>query len=217
MKEFNTVLIVDDLTLFAEGLKCLLHQRLNTCKIITAKSTQGAIEKFNCNKIDLVILDLTFPDSNGKILAEQLLKINGDVAILVVSMLSSINIVRELLDIGVNGYLLKDSALNELQLAISTIAKGEIYVSAALIEPLNCKNFECAKILTLREKEILIAIAKGGSSKEIAANLYISKRTVDVHRRNILNKLELRSAADLTRYAIQKGYLIISTDKDFLK
>jgi DNA-binding NarL/FixJ family response regulator len=165
---------------------------------------------------DMVILDISMPNLRGIEAIHEIRAIQPNVKILILTMHDNKEYLHKAITAGTDGYLLKDDANKDLFSAIERIRDGKNYISPRLSEELTT---DWAKIrqgdiapsetepLTLREREVLKLIAEGKSSKEIADLLFISPRTAERHRANIMEKLNLKKTADLVKYAIQKGYL----------
>ncbi len=163
---------------------------------------------------DLVIMDITMPGMNGIEASRKILQHQPECRIIALSMHSDQHFVTELLKTGVKGYVLKDSAFEELHLAIRNVLKNHTYLSPAITEivvrEFVGQNNEPAKksvfmVLTAREREILQLVTEGNNTKEIAARLSISAKTVETHRKQIMDKLQLHTVAELTKYAIREG------------
>ena len=206
--EMNIVL-VDDHKLLRDGLRNIIEQKSNMHIIGEASNGREAIKV--CSKLepDVLIIDVAMPGLNGVEAAEQIHKINPNIKIIGLSMHSSKEFIQGMFKAGAFGYLLKDGDSDELITAITTVVENKKYLSKDINqEYLNLlrkgETIEKAK-LSPREKEVLQLIAEGKSSKEIGVILFLSSKTIDVHRNNIMNKLDLHTIPDLTKYAIQKG------------
>jgi DNA-binding NarL/FixJ family response regulator len=162
---------------------------------------------------DVVIMDITMPDLNGVEATKQILSKSPDIKIIGLSMHSDTVFVTEMLKSGAAGYLIKDCAFEELVRAIRTVIDNKVYLSPSIsgvvvedyIQRLSQTNFTGSDILSDREREVLQLMAEGNSTKRIAAKLHISVKTVETHRRQIMNKLDIHTVAELTKYAIRKG------------
>jgi DNA-binding NarL/FixJ family response regulator len=165
---------------------------------------------------DMVILDISMPHLRGMEAISEIKQNHPDVKILVLTMHQEVDYLFQAISAGADGYLLKDDAERDLFFAIDTVLQGRVYVSRLLAEE---SRQDWAQIrrgerkphsvepLTTREREVLKLTAEGKSSKEIGDLLFISYRTVERHRSNIMSKLNLTKSADLVKYAIQKGYI----------
>ncbi|OGW44582.1 MAG: DNA-binding response regulator [Nitrospirae bacterium RBG_13_41_22] len=165
----------------------------------------------------LIILDISMPNLRGIEAVHEIKSVSPDTKILILTMHNDSEYLRQSIAAGADGYLLKEDADTELFSAIKNIRQGKIYIAPKLSEALTDDwvrirrgqynpAFESGQ-LTIREKEVLKMIAEGKSNKDIAKALFISIRTVDHHRANIMAKLKFKKTADLVRYAIDKGYL----------
>jgi DNA-binding NarL/FixJ family response regulator len=162
---------------------------------------------------DLAVLDISMPRMNGIEACREIRRLFPDVKILVLTMHKDREYLYQAIAAGAQGYLLKEDSDEELFAAIGTIRKGAIYVTKALAGAVSTdisalflkRERNLSMSLTAREREVLKLISEGKSNSEAAEVLRISVRTVETHRANIMNKLDLRNTAELVRYAIQKG------------
>ncbi|MCL7754432.1 response regulator transcription factor [Polaribacter sp. Z022] len=203
------IVLVDDHKLLRDGLKNIIEQKAHMHIIGEASNGREAIKV--CTKLnpDVMIIDVAMPGLNGIEAAEQIHKINPKIKIIGLSMHSSKQFIQGMFKAGAYGYLLKDGDSDELITAITTVVENKKYLSKDLNQEfLNLlkkgETIETAK-LSPREKEVLQLIAEGNSSKEIGNILFLSSKTVDVHRNNIMNKINLHTIPELTKYAIKKG------------
>ena len=179
-----------------------------------AKNGREAIELAIEHVPDVVVMDIGMPDLNGMEATRHIVEQVSDVKILALSMHSDRQFAAGILAAGASGYLLKDSAFDELAEAIRAVIRGQCYLSPGItgvvlndyVERL-CQLRQLASLATLtkREREILQLLAEGWTTKRIAEDLHVSIKTVETHRQHIMDKLELRSLADLTKYAIRQG------------
>jgi two-component system, NarL family, nitrate/nitrite response regulator NarL len=196
------ILLVDDHTMLLEGINNLL-EKTGSIKIVgKAATAEEAIELLKNTTVDLVITDLHMPGMDGVALFEHVKKNYPRLKTIVLSMHDEVHIVKELLRSGVNGYVLKKDTHKELLNAIDEVKNDRVYVSSevnkVLVEDL--KNEE-KPLLTPREIEIVRLIVKEFSNKQIAEALFISERTVETHRKNILRKTRAGSVVGLIKYA----------------
>jgi DNA-binding NarL/FixJ family response regulator len=208
------ILLADDHALVREGLKSLLRDSGEDWQVAgEASSGREALEMTRELKPDLVIMDVAMPDLNG-IDATRLIKDERpETRVLGLSMHSDRTFVSEMLKAGASGYLLKDCVFAELSSAIQLIMKGELYICAGAINTivrdyvrlLDKGSDSAFTILTPREREVVQLLAEGYSTKEAARRLMLSVKTVETHRQRVMKKLEVRSIADLTKYAIREG------------
>ncbi|QSW90293.1 response regulator transcription factor [Flavobacterium endoglycinae] len=205
------LLIADDHTMFLQGIISLLEQEPNITVVDKAVNGIEALEIIKKGVVDFIILDISMPEMDGIELSKILKKQHPDVKILIVSTHSNVMIVSRLIRIGVNGYLLKNAAKEELLKAINTIAQGENYFAEELEEKYLTNSSRIEKQvsnlteLSSREKEILVLIAQEYNTAEIAEKTFISLNTVNTHRRNLLSKLNAKNTAGLVKYAVENG------------
>jgi DNA-binding NarL/FixJ family response regulator len=221
----KSILIVDDHPLVREGLKVIIARN---SKFEVAGEAGTAREGFRMTeqlKPDLVLLDLSLPDESGIELTRRIRNALPEVRVLIVSMHSKIDYVTEAFKAGATGYLVKESAAETLLTAMESVVAGQHYldspVSHSVIQQLITSPEKDMKIadraygsLTPREQEILRVLAEGLSVKGIAEKLFISPKTVENHRTNIMNKLGLRSPLELARYAAKIGLIDVDRWKD---
>jgi DNA-binding NarL/FixJ family response regulator len=207
------VLIVDDHPLMREGLQELIDSEPDMVVCGDAADAAGARQAVEELRPDVLVLDLTLGSDDGIALVQQLRERAPDLKILVVSMHDEALYAERLLALGARGYVMKQEPADVFVGALRRVAHGEHHVSAALATRLYGRLARQrapsgpaqgpADGLTDREREVLRAVARGRSTQEIAAELGMSAKTVDSHRRNIREKLGLGSAGDLVRYAVQ--------------
>lgn len=210
----NTML-VDDHKIIRDGLRTLIEKEPGIEVIAEAESGIDAVTKAKELLPHVVIMDISLPDMSGIDATRIILKEIPSLKVVALSMYSDRFFVSGMLDAGASGYLLKDCAFEELVSAILTVMAGKIYVSS------NIKGFSLDKptgkvltpgssglsLLTSREREVLQLVAEGLSSRAVAARLGISVKTVEAHRRHIMDKLEVGSISELVKYAIRQGII----------
>ncbi len=207
-----TILLVDDHIVVRQGLRALLEGQPDLHVIGEAGDGNEAIRLVEQLKPQLVILDLMMPGLNGLEVTRQ---IHERTRVIVLSMHANQAYVMEALRNGACGYVLKDASSTELIQAVRAVSEGRRYLSApfsenaiqAYLEKAASAPTDPYDTLTNREREVLHLVAEGFSSAEIAEKLTISVRTVEIHRSNLMHKLDLRSQVDLIRYALRKGIL----------
>ena len=199
------VLLVDDHLLVLDGLQARLELEEYIEVIGTANNGLDALNKAKILKPDVVLMDVTMPVLNGLEATKRFQTEQPGTKILVLSMHNEKEYILSLIQSGANGYVLKDVSSEELVLAIETVYQGGTYFSSGASEALftQQKLTNHQEELTKRERSVLKALASGLSNKEIAHQLNISVRTVETHRLNIKTKLDINSAAGLTKYAIE--------------
>jgi two-component system response regulator NreC len=195
------ILLVDDHAMLRDGLKAVLLRagRQVVAEAASGREAVALVERF---RPDLIIMDVSMPDLNGIDATRRIKALLPAARVLALSMHSDKRYVASMLDAGAEGYLLKNSASDELIQAVVSLERGERYLSPALSEATGDHG---AKQLTAREREVLKWIAEGKSSKEVACQLGVAVPTVDTYRRQIMDKLHLRTIAELTKYAIREG------------
>jgi len=213
-----SIMIVDDHPLFREGLKSIIVRDQRYEIIGEAGSGQDALDKAREIKPELMMVDLSLPDMSGIQLTRQILEKLPQTKIIIVTMHSKVDYIAETFQAGATGFVVKESAAEGLLKGIETVLKGDYFldnaVSTQVVQTLkklpgkettiNDAHYEK---LTTREQEILRLLAEGLSSKEIAKKLFISPKTVENHRANIMNKLDLHSTLELVRYAAKLGLI----------
>ena len=200
------VLLVDDHTLVLDGLASRLELEENIEIIGTASNGLEALEKAAELNPDLVLMDVSMPVLNGLEATKRFKAEQPDIKILMLSMHNDKEYILSLIQSGANGYVLKDVSSEELVQAINTVHQGGTYFSSGASAALFSQSAGAQskeEELTKRETAVLIEVANGLSNKEIAQTLDISVRTVETHRQNIKNKLDIQSSAGLVKYAIE--------------
>jgi len=210
------ILIADDHDLLRRGLKSLLESRPGWTVCAEAHTGREAVTKAEELKPDIVVLDITMPELNGVEAARRILKASPNTEILVLSVHYSDQLIRDILDAGVRGYIVKSDSDRDLIVAVEALSNHKPFFTPRATE-LILTNFNSpagtgADIsgpigdrLSSREREIVQLLSEGKSSKEVASVLSISVKTAETHRANIMRKLDLHSVADLTRYAVRNG------------
>lgn len=207
------VLIADDHEILRFGISTYLTSAEDIEIIGEASTGDECIQLFEEKKPDVCILDIGMPGKNGIETAKAIHEIDPDTKIMILSMHVDEQMLTNALEAGIDGYLLKNTEKSDLLNGIRAIAKGQQVFSKPISEMMT-KSFiskesqnskKLNSDLTKREKEILELIVKGMTSREIAEKLYISPRTVDTHRANLMGKLEIKNTAELVRYALEKN------------
>jgi DNA-binding NarL/FixJ family response regulator len=208
------VLIAEDHKMMREGLRSLLEEKLGYVSVEEASSGCEAVRKAKEFEPDIVIMDIGLPDLNGIEATRQIKTQQPQIEVVVLSMHASRNYVLQVLQAGASAYLLKDSAFEDLATALAAVSKGGMYLSAAIttaaalkndLTGIATRNLVDAQRLTRRELQVLQLIADGKSTKEIASVLTVSVKTIETHRKQIMDKLGIRSTAGLTKYCIREG------------
>ena len=210
------VLLADDHALVRAGLRKLLESLSGVAVVGEAGDGREALALVASKNPDLVLLDITMPGLNGLEAAERIGREHPGTRVILLSMHASEEHVLRALRAGAAGYLPKDAALGELELAINAVRKGETYLSPAVSRHVSDyvrrtgAETEPRESLTPRQREILQLIAEGQSTKRIAGTLGVSVKTVETHRSQLMEKLDIHDVAGLVRYAIRIG--LISPD-----
>lgn len=211
MKKQIKILLADDHKIIRDGLRTLIQQQKDMDVIAEADNGRDAVQLAKNLSPDVIIMDISMPDLNGIVASKQILKHNEFAKIIILSMHSARKFVTELLSIGVVGYLLKDGAFEELAIAIRCVVLDKQYLSpgindVVLQDFVKEKYIDKSRILSSREKEVLQLMTEGKNTKETASCLYVSVKTIESHRQNIMKKLNIFTIAELTKYAIREGF-----------
>jgi two-component system response regulator NreC len=207
-------IIADDHRIMREGLRSLLERSGDFECIAEADDGYQAVKLATELRPDIVIMDIAMPNLNGIEATRQIKSELPEVEVVVLSMHATRNYVLQVLQAGASAYLLKDSAFEELSTALLAISRGGMYLSPAITKMAALANLKGGpsggiagqlEHLTKRELQVLQLIAEGKSTKDIAARLELSVKTVETHRKQIMDKLEIRSIAGLTKYCIREG------------
>jgi DNA-binding NarL/FixJ family response regulator len=210
------ILLADDHKLMRSGLKALIEQQPDLAVVGEADDGRQAVALAVSLKPDLLVMDIGMPNLNGIEAAHQITQANPATAIVILSMHSDESYVLRALKAGAKGYLLKDSAESDLIRAVHAVAGGKSFFSPAVskvllddyVRKLQRSGAEdIYDLLTPREREILQLIAEGKSNKDVANLLNLSVYTVETHRSNIMEKLNLRGLPELILYAVRKGII----------
>jgi DNA-binding NarL/FixJ family response regulator len=212
------VLIADDHTIVRKGLCSLLKDEINITVIGEARDGREAIRKVVELSPDVIVMDINMPQLNGIEVTKNIKKNHPSVEIIILTMYSDEGYVHEALLAGASGFLIKNTVPQDLCAAIRSVSQGESFLSPSIsktviqsytrLNPSEKKEFQ-KEDLTSREREILQLIAEGHTNREISELLFISTKTVEVHKQNIQKKLNISGTALLTQYAIRKGLIKI--------
>ena len=208
-----SIILVDDHVIMRDGLRQLLEAESDLEVIGEADDGREAVKLALEKKPDTVIMDVAMQDMNGIEATRQIKNENSDIKVIALSMYSERQIVVGIFRAGASGYLLKDSSSMELVEAVRTVYRGRNYLSQKISDIVLQEISDVKKdtesigveILTNRESEILQLISEGNSTKKIAEVLFISPKTVESHRANIMEKLNIHNIPELTKYAIREG------------
>lgn len=220
------VLLADDHAIVREGLKTLVNAQPDMEVIAEAEDGQSAVRQVKELRPDVVVMDVSMPRLNGSAATQQIKQICPEVKVVALSMYEDRSYLRQLLEAGASGYVLKRSAAEDLRRAIRTVASGGVYLDPSLagkivdsfIRQQGAGSSSAASSSALRgqieggdlserEEEVLRLIAQGYSNKEIAAQLSLSVKTVETYKSRSLEKLGISSRTEIIRYALQQGWL----------
>jgi DNA-binding NarL/FixJ family response regulator len=205
------VLLADDHSLVLEGFRRILEHQCDLVGLV--EDGRALLEAARRTEPDIVILDVSMPLLNGIDAATQLKKLLPSTKVIFVTMHADADYVRSAFEVGASGYLLKRSAVDELQQAIRTVWSGHSYVTPliakelidTLLAAIAKQPQQKRKALTFRQREVLQMLAEGRTVKEIAVRLKISTRTVEFHKAQVMEQLGLRTTAELIKYALTHG------------
>lgn len=209
------IFLADDHALLRDGLKALVNVQPDMEVIGEADNGRAAWLRAKELRPDVIVMDVSMPDLNGVQATEKLKMDCPDVKVLALTAYKDKGYLDQLLKVGASGYVLKLSAAEELIKAIRMVALGEVYLDAEMADKVTdsyirnqfLRGATRQKDLSEREEQVLRLIAQGYSNKEIAAKLGISVKTVESHKTNLMEKLELRSRTEIVRYAVRQGWL----------
>jgi len=207
------ILLADDHKIIREGLRALLEKEPDMEVVGEAQDGMTTIKLAKKLLPNIVIMDIGMPDMNGIDATRQIFSETQGIKVIALSMHSDRRFVLQMLKAGASGYLLKDSAFEELASAIKTVMAGQPYLSPKItdvvikeyIVSLPKSEETVFTKITAREREVLQLIAEGKSTKQIAVFLNVSVKTIETHRQQIMEKLDIHSIAELTKYAIREG------------
>lgn len=209
------VMIADDHSLVREGIKQLLEFDGSIEVISEAANGVECLEKLEKELPEVLLLDINMPEKNGLEVLEEIKRRSYDVRVLILTVHNELEYLIKAVDIGVDGYILKESESAELKRAIQTVVSGENYIQASLIPALNNRlanrDIDKDKIesLTSREMEVLVRVANGMINKEIATSLNISERTVKNHVSNIFKKIDVSDRTQAAVFAIRNNIVTL--------
>jgi DNA-binding NarL/FixJ family response regulator len=213
------ILLADDHRIVREGLRCLIENQEGMSVVGEAATGIEAVRLAREHQPDIVIIDIAMPDLNGVDATRQILEQVPQAKVIALSMHGDRRYVSGMLDAGASGYLLKDSAFEELTAAVRTVLSGEVYLSPKIATVVlqdyrerlpSVETTGAASVLTPKERSVLQLIAEGRTTKETARKLGVSPKTIETHRHRIMKKLDIWSVAELTKFAIREG--LTSTD-----
>lgn len=207
------IVLADDHRIIREGIRNLLEQEEDFAVVGEASDGHEVIRLNQDLRPDVLIMDITMPNLNGIDATRKIVRQNPETKIIALSMHSDHHFVAEMLQAGATAYLLKDCVSDELVKAIRLVCQGKTYLSPE-IASLLVKDYRSqvqqtstpkSETLSPREREVLQLLAEGNSTKNIAEKLYLSIKTIEAHRAQIMRKLDIHNVAELTKYAIREG------------
>jgi DNA-binding NarL/FixJ family response regulator len=210
------ILLADDHNVMRKGLRLLLESQPGFSVVAEASDGHQAVEQAEATKPDVVVLDIAMPRLSGTEAAQRIGELLPGTSVIILSMHSDEGYVMRALKAGAKGYLLKDAAEGDLVEAIQAVGNGKTFFSSEIskmlvedyVREIRTRGVEDSyELLTSREREILHLLAEGKSNKDIASALNLSPYTVETHRRNLQEKLNLHSFAELILYAVRKGLI----------
>lgn len=207
------ILLADDHGIIRDGLRSLLEKEPDIEVIGEAQDGRKAFELVQKLQPDIVIIDIAMPNLNGIDATRQITSKFPDVKVIALSIHSNRRFVANMLKAGASGYVLKESLFDELSHAIHTVTDNGTYLSPQItsmviddyVERLSTTNTPRLEVLTNREREVLQLLTEGKSTKQIAAELYVSSKAIEANRRQVMKKLNMHNIAMLTKYAIREG------------
>lgn len=211
----TTIVLADDHHVMRQGLRSLLEAEPDFQVTGEAGDGEEAVHVVESLRPDILVLDMVMPGLNGIEVTQRLRQTAPKTAVVVLSMFGTEGYVHKAIRAGAKAYVLKQASADELVYAIREVVNGQRYLSRALseraidayVQETLSSDLDPALVLTAREREVLLRVADGGTSKQIAAELNISPRTVEFHRANIMRKLDFKNHQDLLRYCLRTGIL----------
>lgn len=207
------VLLVDDHAIIREGLRSLLEKQPEMEVIADTDDGRKAVELVREQLPDIVVMDITMRGLNGIEATRQITREFPAVNVIALSIHSKRRYVTDMLSAGASGYILKECLFDELVQAIRAVVAGGRYLSPRItdvvvddyVKRLSAVNNSALETLTSRQREVLQLVAEGKSTKQIALDLHVSTKTIEANRRQIMDKLDIHSIAELTKYAVREG------------
>ncbi len=207
------ILLADDHVMFRDGIRPLINREEGMEVVGEAEDGLETVRLAKELKPDIIIMDISMPQLNGVEATWKIREVNPEIKVIILSMHSDRQFVIESLKAGAKAYLLKDSPFEELRRFILAVAKDQVVLSPSITDIVIKDFIHLSKqegssvfaILSTRERQVLQLIAEGKATKEIAKDLFLSIKTIESHRRQIMDKLNLHNVAELTKYAIREG------------
>jgi DNA-binding NarL/FixJ family response regulator len=206
------IVLADDHQMVRDGLRSLLEKEEGFEVVAEAETGRDAVRLAREHEPDVVVMDISMPDLNGVEATRQITRRAPGVRVMALSVHADRRFVTEMLKAGASGYLLKDSAFEELAEGIRAMMAGHTYlcpriagvvVEAHVRAPADAEP--SGSVLTAREREVLQLLSEGHGTKQIAKRLHVSAKTIDTHRQHIMSKLDIHNVAELTKYAVRHG------------
>ncbi len=207
------VILADDHQIVLDGLMSILEQEKDICSVGEALNGKQLLDLLEKKQANVAVIDIDMPLMNGIETTKEIKALYPEMKVLILSMYNDNEYIRRLIEVGASGYILKNKGKEELVNAIRKIAAGGQYLGEAVVKTLmddiqKIKKPNDNKIpLTKREKEVLVLIANGNSTPQIADKLFIAPSTVETHRRNLIDKLGVANSKELIKYAFENGYI----------
>jgi DNA-binding NarL/FixJ family response regulator len=207
------IILADDHTLLRQGLHALIEEQPDMTVIAEADDGRATVKLAAKLSPDIIVMDISMPGMNGMEATRQILSQDPGVKVLALSMHTDRRFIKEMLSAGASGYLLKDCAFEELIFALHALADQRMYLSPK-ISDMVVKDYACRcskstgsslSVLSPREREVLQLLAEGKSTRIIAATLHVGAKTVETYRQQIMEKLDIHTIAELTKFAIREG------------
>ncbi len=213
------ILLADDHRIVREGLRTMLESQPDMQVVGEAENGRDAVEMVKQLAPDVVVMDIGMPGLNGIEATRQVVAGDAPSRVIALSMHADRRFMSEMLKAGASGYLLKDGAFDELAIAIRSVVANKVYLSPGIadvvvedyVRHLPKAEPSAFAALTPREREVLQLLAEGKATKQVAMVLHVSTKTVETHRRQLMEKLDLHSVAELTKYAIREGLTSVET------
>jgi DNA-binding NarL/FixJ family response regulator len=205
------ILLADDHAILRQGLRALLEKEPEIEVVGEAEDGRKALHLIEELEPDIIVMDITMPNLNGIAATRQIVSRHPKVKVIALSIHSNKRFVTDMLKAGASGYILKECLFDEFVQAIHAVASSETYLSPKIVGVVvsdyvdHLSSNHTTSIFTMREHEVLQLLAEGKSTKTIASKLHISIKTVEANRRQIMEKLNIHSIAELTKYAIREG------------
>ena len=210
----TSVYIADDHKIFAEGLESILSEQNDITVINIARNGKQLLGMLQDEPADVVLLDISMPELNGEETAKEIILLYPNTKILMLTMHNTIDYIAPLIKIGVQGYILKNAGKKELLIAIEALVDGKSYYSSEIANTLakELRQYDDEKVkLSRREIEVLQLVFEGLSTPEIGERIFLSPRTIETHRSNLLTKTNSKNTAQLINFAIRNGFLKLSS------